>query len=223
MCQSKADGGQRCFGHAKVRYDRALARYSAAQAAARSAFVSGASFDRVNELRDAEKDAGRLLDKATADLISTPRGPAYLQELAEADAARRAQEEAAAEAARTGYEQQARLARARAAALGHTVRVDTPRRSSDGGPAKATASCSACGRLGQSVVPAAVEMSANVHAGQIADAADRAAATRPAEMDVQISSHPDLQVPTRTCTRCGDTTAAGCEDWDCHRGWGGER
>lgn len=25
-----------------------------------------------------------------------------------------------------------------------------------------------------------------------------------------------------TCTRCGDTSAAGCEDWDCHLGWGAE-
>lgn len=22
------------------------------------------------------------------------------------------------------------------------------------------------------------------------------------------------------CRRCGDTSAAGCEDWDCHEGWG---
>jgi len=24
---------------------------------------------------------------------------------------------------------------------------------------------------------------------------------------------------SRTCTRCGDTTASFCEDWDCHKGW----
>lgn len=22
------------------------------------------------------------------------------------------------------------------------------------------------------------------------------------------------------CRRCGESTAAGCEDWDCHLGWG---
>jgi hypothetical protein len=24
---------------------------------------------------------------------------------------------------------------------------------------------------------------------------------------------------TPNCTRCGETTARGCEDWDCHEGW----
>lgn len=26
--------------------------------------------------------------------------------------------------------------------------------------------------------------------------------------------------PTSTCRRCGETSMAGCEDWNCHEGWG---
>ena len=49
-------------------------------------------------------------------------------------------------------------------------------------------------------------------------------------------SHPDQLSPTpdpnvcrakesrskpagATCTRCGETSASFCEDWDCHKGW----
>lgn len=31
---------------------------------------------------------------------------------------------------------------------------------------------------------------------------------------------PDTNQPVdATCTRCGETSASFCEDWDCHKGW----
>jgi hypothetical protein len=74
MCRSKADGGQRCYSHAKARLTAATARHVTARRAAQAAFTDGASEQRLADLRTQAATARQARDRAEIELASTLRG-----------------------------------------------------------------------------------------------------------------------------------------------------
>lgn len=87
MCKSKAQGGQRCFGHANKRFDKAM---GAVAKALRAASRDGATDKDAATLREAQV----ARDEAAIHLASTAQGQDRIRALA--DAAREAGQDGAA-------------------------------------------------------------------------------------------------------------------------------